>query len=241
MRVEDSGFVNSNQPIIEMEKQASGIDAKKKDALMLAVLLGSKLYGESLADVLGHKYNNMKTFRFESGKHFAAYLQNSLPNILLVDSVFANSGWMHIPPKDKKIRPRQILLVTDDFSLIKLHTIRQYEGIISGRSSILDLQQCIDQVLVGKRFIAQDIQELIIQNELEETTTAPSLTTRQREILQQLCLGYTNEKIAVELHLSVHTVHSYIKQLCEKLGLRRKVELVRYAVENGLFQRTAPK
>ncbi|HEV8192606.1 MAG TPA: response regulator transcription factor, partial [Ktedonobacterales bacterium] len=61
-----------------------------------------------------------------------------------------------------------------------------------------------------------------------------TLTSREREILQLVAEGYTNQEIADLLHLSIKTVQSHRAAVMEKLGLRDVTHLVRYAVRRGL-------
>jgi two-component system, NarL family, response regulator NreC len=61
------------------------------------------------------------------------------------------------------------------------------------------------------------------------------LTEREQEVLRLVALGHTNQEIAEALVLSVKTVESYKARLMEKLGLRGRAALVRYAVESGLL------
>jgi membrane protein implicated in regulation of membrane protease activity len=49
--------------------------------------------------------------------------------------------------------------------------------------------------------------------------------------------GYTNQQIADRLGLSVKTVETYRARLVQKLGLRSRAELLRYAMDTGLFGR----
>jgi DNA-binding NarL/FixJ family response regulator len=60
------------------------------------------------------------------------------------------------------------------------------------------------------------------------------LSEREVEVLRLVALGHTNQEIADTLYLSVKTVESYKGRLMEKLGLRGRAALVRYAVDAGL-------
>jgi DNA-binding NarL/FixJ family response regulator len=64
--------------------------------------------------------------------------------------------------------------------------------------------------------------------------SAPSLSEREREVLAYLAQGHTNQEIADRLFLSVKTIETYRARLNEKLGLRTRAELVRYAQGTGL-------
>ena len=53
--------------------------------------------------------------------------------------------------------------------------------------------------------------------------------------LRLIAAGYTNRQIADSLTLSVRTVESHRANLMDKLGLRSRVELVRYAAKHGFL------
>jgi two-component system response regulator NreC len=60
------------------------------------------------------------------------------------------------------------------------------------------------------------------------------LSEREREVLRLVALGDTNREIAERLFLSVRTVETYRARLMEKLNLKSRGELVRYALRKGL-------
>jgi len=62
------------------------------------------------------------------------------------------------------------------------------------------------------------------------------LSAREVELLQLLAQGYTNPEMAKELHLSVRTIESYRANLQQKLKLKSRAELVRFARDTGLLQ-----
>lgn len=63
-----------------------------------------------------------------------------------------------------------------------------------------------------------------------------SLSRREREVLQLLAQGNSNQQIADAVHLSVKTVETYRTRLSEKLGLKGRAELYRFAAESGLLR-----
>ena len=60
------------------------------------------------------------------------------------------------------------------------------------------------------------------------------LSQREQEVLKLLAMGYTNQQAADRLYVSVKTVETYRARVVEKLGLRTRADLVRYAIETGL-------
>jgi DNA-binding CsgD family transcriptional regulator len=61
------------------------------------------------------------------------------------------------------------------------------------------------------------------------------LSEREQEVLKLVALGHTSAEIAEQLSLSVKTVETYRARGMEKLGLRTRAALVRYALKSGLI------
>lgn len=62
------------------------------------------------------------------------------------------------------------------------------------------------------------------------------LSDRELEVLRLVALGHTNAEVATELYVSVRTVETHRAHLQQKLGLRARADLVRYAREIGLLE-----
>ncbi len=60
------------------------------------------------------------------------------------------------------------------------------------------------------------------------------LTPCEKEVLRRAAEGKTNLEIVRCLYLSINTVEKYRASLMDKLGLRRRSDLIRYALERGL-------
>jgi DNA-binding NarL/FixJ family response regulator len=62
------------------------------------------------------------------------------------------------------------------------------------------------------------------------------LTPRELEVLKLIAEAYTNKQIADALFISVKTVERHRQNILDKLGMRDRVELTRYAIRRGLIQ-----
>lgn len=69
----------------------------------------------------------------------------------------------------------------------------------------------------------------------EGAGTYESLSEREKEILAWTAKGYSNKEIAEHLIISVKTVESHKSNLMEKLGLKTRPELVKFALKKGLL------
>jgi two-component system, NarL family, nitrate/nitrite response regulator NarL len=65
-------------------------------------------------------------------------------------------------------------------------------------------------------------------------TSVTPLTQREREVLERVARGESNREIAEGLGLSEHTVKNHMKNILQKLHLDNRVQLTRFAYENGL-------
>ena len=63
-----------------------------------------------------------------------------------------------------------------------------------------------------------------------------SLTHREREILELVASGLTNQQMADQLFTSKRTIESHRQNLLEKTGVSNTAALVKYAMEHGLLQ-----
>jgi DNA-binding NarL/FixJ family response regulator len=70
--------------------------------------------------------------------------------------------------------------------------------------------------------------------DLPPTATDTRLTPREREVVKLIAEAHTNRQIADVLHLSEKTVESHRANVLRKLGMRDRVELVRWAIREGL-------
>lgn len=70
--------------------------------------------------------------------------------------------------------------------------------------------------------------------ELTSRTGVESLTKREREVAALAAQGYTAREIGAQLHIGERTVETHVANVCSKLGLKAKVELVRAAPRLGL-------
>jgi DNA-binding NarL/FixJ family response regulator len=62
----------------------------------------------------------------------------------------------------------------------------------------------------------------------------PALSLRENEVLKLVAKGYTYREIAEKLFISVKTVQNHVQNILTKLQLRKRYELMRYAIQRGL-------
>ncbi len=112
-------------------------------------------------------------------------------------------------------------------------------GYILKEAASTELVSAIHDVMEGEIVIHPKLVKVLVKGARKESEGEVSgseniLTEREKEVLQYVCLGYTNQEIADLLIVSPKTVEKHKSNIMEKLNLTRRHELVRYALENGL-------
>jgi DNA-binding NarL/FixJ family response regulator len=93
----------------------------------------------------------------------------------------------------------------------------------------LELVDAVRRVAAGGRVLDQRLGSLAERDE-----DAPSLTTRELEVLQLIVLGRSNKEIAALLGLSANTVAVHRANIMQALDIHNTAELVVYAIRKGL-------
>ena len=111
-------------------------------------------------------------------------------------------------------------------------------GYVLKHSADTQLVDALRGALRGEPFISPVAEEELIRNWFEEEgrSAASELTQRELEVVKLIAEAHTNKQIAQILNLSEKTVESHRGNVLAKLGMRDRVELVRYAIRRGLIE-----
>jgi DNA-binding NarL/FixJ family response regulator len=111
-------------------------------------------------------------------------------------------------------------------------------GYVLKREADHDLLDAIRAVMRGEPFLTNSAQRSLVREWMADESAGPAepLTPREQEVLKLIAEAHTNREIGEILHLSEKTVESHRGNLLRKLGMRDRVELVRYAIRRGLIE-----
>ena len=110
-------------------------------------------------------------------------------------------------------------------------------GYVLKSSADSQLVGAIRSALRGEPFIAPVAEEELLRNWVDEGSEGGAeLTPRELEVVKLIAEAHTNKQIAQILNLSEKTVESHRGNVLAKLGMRDRVELVRYAIRRGLIE-----
>ena len=132
--------------------------------------------------------------------------------------------------------------------VLTLHEDRAYlnqaleagvRGYVLKRSAVENLVQAVRAVMVGGLYIDPAIVGRVFESKqvnkrlAARKGVAPALTDREADVLKMAALGFTNKEIASRLDVGVKSIETYKARGLEKLGLKTRAELVRYASGQG--------
>ncbi len=113
-------------------------------------------------------------------------------------------------------------------------------GYVLKRAASDELVRAIRTVSSGKTYIDPTLSATLVEQYLDppgpDGPQDASLSERERQVITQIARGFTNKQIAADLDLSIKTVESYKARVAEKLGLRSRVDIVRYAIRHNWLQ-----
>jgi DNA-binding NarL/FixJ family response regulator len=91
-------------------------------------------------------------------------------------------------------------------------------------------------VLVGKHYFDTKPGDLNSREKPTVPLVVPNdLSKREMEVLEKLCLGYSNQQIADSLHISLATVKSHVSNILIKFNVARRTQLIHACREMGVF------
>jgi DNA-binding NarL/FixJ family response regulator len=111
-------------------------------------------------------------------------------------------------------------------------------GYVLKREADTALVAAVRAVARGEPFMTNAAERSLVREWMEDDSSGPvePLTLREREVLKLIAEAHTNREIGEVLHLAEKTIESHRANLLRKLGMRDRVELVRYAIRRGLIE-----
>jgi DNA-binding NarL/FixJ family response regulator len=171
-----------------------------------------------------------------------AWLSSEACDVLLLDITLPGHDgfWLLQQLRAKDIRVGTLVLTMhEDRGMILKAVEMGAAGYLLKSVSSPDLARAVAAVAGGSSYwhpCATDA----IASQLRDRSKPDDLTPRDREILQLLSAGITNDDLARHLSVSKSTVKTQLRALYDKIGVRERTGAVLYAFKRGLAQSPQP-
>jgi DNA-binding NarL/FixJ family response regulator len=163
------------------------------------------------------------------------------PDVAILDVAMPRMTGIQAAREIKARRPATAVL------MLSMHDDERYlfdalsagaSGYVLKRAADAELIEAVRSVAAGKPYLPAITQSALVKEWLEHGEEAPrdQLTPRELEVVKLIAEAYTNRQIGEILKVSEKTVESHRGNVLAKLGMRDRVELVRYAIRRGLIE-----
>ena len=230
----------SSMPLVTRSRPFDGAHRPRvlvvDDHALLRQALVMLLEAQDGVEVVGEATN---------GRDAVEAAERLMPDVVLMDMVMPGLNGIDATRQIMRRAPGvRVLILTaylDDERL--LQSLRAgATGYVVKQSDIAELLIAIQSVYRGNTYVSTSVSEEISVDELllqakrpDGKTSYELLTNREREVLQLIAEGLSNQAIAEELMISVKTVEAYRAHIMTKLHSKNRTDLIRYALRRGLI------
>lgn len=180
-----------------------------------------------------------------NGEDAARLAREVRPDIVLMDITMPGGGGIEATVRIRRESPAvRVLALTmhDDAAYLRSILAAGAAGYVVKRAADAELLSAIRTTYRGETYLAPSlagamVQEVLGRKPRKGSAEVPgdTLSERERDVLRLVAQGHTNQEIADRWFISAKTVATYRARLMEKLGLKTRAELVRYALAIGLL------
>ena len=165
--------------------------------------------------------------RMRGGEEALTRVQEDQPDLLLLDvNMPGTSGIDVLRALRQQDKPPAVILLTagmDDAQLLAASTL-QPEGMVMKTADPALLIECMDEVCKGRSWVDPEI-AVNMERVKEQAASNPSLSPRERELVDLVRQGLRNRDIAERLGVTEGTVKVYLHAIFDKVGVDNRTEL----------------
>ncbi len=196
------------------------------DHYMVIEGIHSLLQNEKNIEWMGHATNAASCM---------AFLQQQTPDVILMDINLPDKSGIDLCKEVKEKYPAVYILGLSTFtqqSFIEKMMAGGASGYILKNATQEELMEGIETVIKGKQFLSFDAAQALRKPDTENKI--PIITRREKEVLELIADGMTNNEIAKKLFISSTTVDTHRKNLLAKFEVKNTASLIRIAVQTKI-------
>jgi DNA-binding NarL/FixJ family response regulator len=203
-----------------------------------------EIFRKGLAMVINKLKNTKVVAEAKNGEEFLGIIQKTKVDLVFMD--------IEMPVMNGIEATKQALQKYPNLKIVALSMFGEEEylqnmvdlgvcGFLLKNISKEDLYRAIQLISDGKNYYSEELlsfftRKYIQPQKQQQENTEMNLTKRELEVLQLIAEGLTDVEIAEKLFLSQRTVNGHRANLISKTGSRNTVNLLTYAIKNGLVE-----
>jgi DNA-binding NarL/FixJ family response regulator len=209
----------------------------KQKKIAVAIVDDHQLFRNGLKFIIGNEADMEVLIEAPNGKEFLKYLTEIKPDVVLMDINMPEMDGVETTRQALLKYPGLLILVLSMYSDIEYYNTMidlGVKGFILKDIDNKELADAIRKVYSGGTYFSQELLLRLIKHKPEGSTI--EFTRREKEVLELICKGYSNQKISEELFISQRTVERHRSSLLDKTSSKNSISLVVYAIKNNLVK-----
>lgn len=190
---------------------------------------------EGIRSLLQHEKGMEWMGHAQTAASCLAYLQREQPDVILMDINLPDMSGIDLCNEVKKKYPSVFIIGLSTFnqqSFIQKMMENGASGYVLKNATQDELVEAITMVSKGKTYLSEEASHAL----RDQATANIILTRREKEVLELIAEGLTNNEIAQQLFISVTTVDTHRKNLLAKFEAKNVASLIRAAVKLQLIK-----
>ena len=178
----------------------------------------------------------------DCGSALFRLLETVKPDIILLDIILPDTTGIEIAQRLKKEKPEiKILAISAENTsdVVRKMLDIGIEGFISkSKGNPDEIAEAIRAIMNGHEYYGDDISSIIYKiyiSKKKTTVINNEFTEREKEIIELCRSGLFSKEIAARLNISPRTVDNHKSNIFKKLGINNTLEMVHYALKNGII------
>ena len=209
--------------------------------IRVAIVDDQPLFTDGLGRIVGAQPGMEVVGVAHDGESGVKMCQELRPDVILMDINMPIMDGVTATGKIRDLLPdARVLILT-----VNADDMHVFRGIKAGATGYLlkdctpeDLSSAIRTVHAGSTIMAPEIARkmLLAFEEAEEQPEAPTLSSRELDVLRAIARGRGNKQMARELGISEKTVRNHVSSIYKKLHIYDRTQAVLYAIREGLIE-----
>ena len=208
----------------------------------IAIADSQYLTRKGLKQILSQRKEYRVLAELTNEKELADHLRHNKPDVIILDYNQPRHFDTGTISRIRQLSPgSEVLVISADEVRDRVFSVIQ-NGVncfITKECDEYEILDAVEAAHAKSKFFCNKVLDFILEKsfgtETDNCDPTP-LTPREKEIVVLTAKGLIAKEIAAKLDLSTHTVFTHKKRILKKLNLRSPVQLVLYALENGMIE-----
>jgi DNA-binding NarL/FixJ family response regulator len=209
----------------------------KQSKIGVAIVDDHQLFRSGLHFILENEPDIEVLIESSNGKQFLDSLKEIKPDVVLMDINMPEMDGVQASKSAIEKYPDLNILVLSMYSDIEYYNTMidiGVKGFILKDIENKELATAIRKVFNGGNYFSQELLLRLIKNKPD--SDAIELTNREKEVLELICQGYSNQEVSEKLFISQRTVERHRSSLLFKTNSKNSISLVVYSIKNNLVK-----